>query len=61
VLRALAKRCVWLERRIELNAAIGKARDMYVDELAAIIMLVETGMDVTAFRTRLLKFREEAS
>jgi len=41
VLRALAMRCQWLERKIAQSSVLGKPSGFLIDELAAIIMLVE--------------------
>lgn len=56
-LRALAKRCQWLERKIALNTAIGKPNGFLVDELAALVMLVEMKMNESAFHSHLVEER----
>jgi hypothetical protein len=57
MIRALAKRCVWLEQRIEIHAAQGKAHHFYTDELAAIVSLVEAQLNVPFFQERLITER----
>lgn len=39
--RILAKRCVWLSKKIRQRAQLGEPMDLYLEELAAIVELVE--------------------
>lgn len=44
ILKALAKRCQWLEKKIETNTVLGKPISFHLEELAAIVAIVEKKM-----------------